>query len=146
MAVWLNLRAIDESSRSLKAIINRVIISFRDKNAAFACFCNKIDDIYDKNTVFALKLAFQIKKKPACLIYEQYFQSIVNVNQLICSIDRQFILLLGNQFYLQPIFSIWWLKSSIPDQPVLSIANQFFVMSFLLLIANQLVLSNLFYR
>ena len=63
MAVWLNLRAIDESSRSLKAIINRVIISFRDKNAAFARFCNKIDDIYDKNTVFALKLAFQIKKK-----------------------------------------------------------------------------------
>ena len=62
MAVWLNLRAIDESSRSLKAIINRVIISFRDKNAAFARFCNKIDDIYDKNTVFALKLVFQIKK------------------------------------------------------------------------------------
>ena len=62
MAVWLNLRAIDESSRSLKAIINRVIISFRNKNAAFARFCNKIDDIYDKNTVFALKLVFQIKK------------------------------------------------------------------------------------
>ena len=80
MAVWLNLRAIDESSRSLKAIINRVIISFRDKNAAFARFCNKIDDIYDKNTVFALKLVFQIKKKASLFDLWAIYRQCKSVN------------------------------------------------------------------
>ena len=34
--------AIDEASRSAKAIKKHVIINFRDKNVVIACFCDKI--------------------------------------------------------------------------------------------------------
>ena len=39
--------AIEESTRSLKAIDERVLINFRDKNAVFTNFC-------DKNAVFTM--------------------------------------------------------------------------------------------
>ena len=65
--VEINCGAIDEASRSLKAIDNRVIIDFLGKNAVIALFCDKnyVFELYDKNTVFALKLVFQeTKTKP----------------------------------------------------------------------------------
>ena len=65
--VGINCGAIDEASRSLKAIDNRVITDFLGKNAVIALFCDKnyVFELYDKKTVFALKLVFQeTKTKP----------------------------------------------------------------------------------
>ena len=47
--------AIEESSRSLKAIDKNIVFThFHDKNAIFTSFCKKNDvfEIHDKNTVF----------------------------------------------------------------------------------------------
>ena len=52
MVYWqcsMHCGAIDEAGRSSKAIDERVIINFCDKNAVIARFCDKNDvDLYDK--------------------------------------------------------------------------------------------------
>ena len=52
--------AIEESSRSLEAIDERVFKNFRDKNAVFTSFRDKHDvfEIHDKNTVFGFNFVF----------------------------------------------------------------------------------------
>ena len=111
--------AIEESSRSLKAIDECVFTNFRDKHAVFTNF-------RDKNAAFTnfqpvLLIVSLFYRQPACPIDSQPVLSIANLfyRQPICSIDSQSVISIANLFYRQQ-------TSCFDSQSVLSIASLFY--------------------
>ena len=102
--------AIEESSRSLKAIDECVFTNFRDKNAVFTNFHGKnavLTNFRDKNAVFT-----NFRDKNAVFTSfrdKNYIFDLLDRNTLfgfnfVCSgkdqsIDSQSVLLIGNLFY-----------------------------------------------